>query len=180
MSKIIDKKVKSSLENLHIPTWNELPNIDLYLDQVVTLVNTDLSPYIFFNNDNNKDNNLVLSKTMINNYVKNNLIDAPIKKKYGKVQLAKLFVICVLKQVYSMNDIKSLITVALEGSDIAFAYNQFCRQFKKALNCTINREDFIDIDSASNDNKYLLKSVLLSCSYKIYTNNVLNNLKENY
>ncbi len=58
MSKIIDKKVKSSLENLHIPTWNELPNIDLYLDQVVTLVNSVLSPYIFFNNDNNKDNNL--------------------------------------------------------------------------------------------------------------------------
>ena len=50
MSKIIDKKVKSSLENLHIPTWNELPNIDLYLDQVVTLVNSVLSPYIFFNN----------------------------------------------------------------------------------------------------------------------------------
>ena len=67
MSKIIDKKVKSSLENLHIPTWNELPNIDLYLDQVVTLVNSVLSPYIFFNNHNNKDNNLVLSKTMINN-----------------------------------------------------------------------------------------------------------------
>lgn len=178
MNKLMNSNEKNSLENLHIPTWNELPNIDLYLDQVVTLVNTVLSPYIFFNSDNHKDNNLVLSKTMINNYVKNNLIDAPIKKKYGKVQLAKLFVICVLKQVYSMNDIKNLITVALEGSDIAFAYNQFCRQFKKALNCTINREDFIDLDSGNNDNKYLLKSVLLSCSYKIYTNNVLNYLKD--
>ena len=158
-----------SIEHFHIPRWEELPSVELYLDQVVKLINTCLSPYIFFNTEN-KENEL-LTKTMINNYVKNELIDAPIKKQYSKIQLSKLFVICVLKQVYSMQDIKNLINMALKFGTIESAYNQFCNLFEEALLCTYTRKDFID-KNASSDNMYLLKSVLLSCSYKIYVQNV--------
>lgn len=164
------------LDKFHIPRWNELPSIDLYLDQVVTLINSCLSPFIFFYSDcQNKENGL-LTKTMINNYVKNNLIEPPTKKQYSKVQLAKLFVICVLKQVYSMHDIKHLINIALTDSDIKTAYDKFCKLFEEALICTYTKKDFIDKYSR-NDNLYLLKSVLLSCSYKIYVQNV--SLKKN-
>ena len=58
---------------LHLPRWDELPNIDLYIDQVVTLINSTLSP--FLNNVNMEDVNLLLTKNMINNYVKNKIID---------------------------------------------------------------------------------------------------------
>lgn len=169
----MDSKNKKVIADLHIPRWNELPSIDLYLDQVVKLVDSTLSPYIFFNSEDKKDKNLVLSKTMINNYVKNNLIEAPVKKKYGKKQIAKLFVICVLKQVYSMSDIENLIEIGLKNFEISAAYNSFCCQFQKALKCTFEKKDFIDSNSALDYNRYLLKSVLLSCSYKIYTQNVL-------
>ena len=158
---------KISIEKFHIPRWNELPCIDLYLDQVVNLINSCLSPYIFFN-VNNKDENELLTKTMINNYVKNTLIEAPIKKQYSKLQISKLFVICVLKQAYSMQDIKKLIDIALTDTSAGIAYNKFCTLFEEALVCTYKRKDFIDTAS-TNDNLYLLKSVLLSCSYKIYT-----------
>lgn len=158
------------IDKFHIPRWNELPNIDLYLDQVVSLINSCLSPYIF-NGDYTKDENTLLTKTMINNYVKNNLIEAPIKKQYSKIQLSKLFVICVLKQVYSMQDIKTLINIALSDSTLELAYDKFCKLFEEALLCTYKRKDFIDKNSSS-DNLYLLKSVLLSCSYKIYVENV--------
>ena len=141
------------------------------MDQVVKLINSYLTPYIFFNNNYSKEENVLLSKTMINNYVKNNLIEAPIKKQYSKTQIAKLFVICVLKQVYSMQDIKNLIGIALKNSTIENAYDKFCNLFEQALRCTYNRKDFIDNNSSS-DNLYLLKSVLLSCSYKIYTQNI--------
>ena len=114
---------------------------------------------------------------MINNYVKNNLIDAPVKKQYSRVQLAKLFVICVLKQVYSMQDISMLIDTALKNYRIEIAYNQFCRLFEQALICTYTKKDFIDRGS-SNDYLYLLKSVLLSCSYKIYSKNIITNQKK--
>jgi len=159
-----------SVENFHIPRWNELPNIDLFLEQVVTLINSSLAPYIFLKN-NLKDENELLTKTMINNYVKNNIIEAPIKKQYSKIHISKLIVICVLKQVYSMQDIKTLIGIALRDSNIETAYNKFCNLFEEALQCTYNKRDFID-NMSSNDNLYLLKSVLLSCSYKIYVKNL--------
>jgi hypothetical protein len=119
-----------------------------------------------------KNENQILTKTMINNYVKNNLIEAPIKKKYSKIQCAKIFAICILKQVYSMNDIYNLINRALEHANVEHAYNRFCEQFEEALICAYNKEDFIDTN-ADDDNKYLLKSVLLSCCYKIYVQNII-------
>lgn len=165
-----------SVCTFHIPRWKELPNIELYLDQVVKLINSCLAPYINPNSDSEYESEL-LTKTMINNYVKNNLIDAPVKKQYSRVQLAKLFVICVLKQVYSMQDISMLIDTALENYRIEIAYNQFCRLFEQALICTYTKKDFIDRGS-SNDYLYLLKSVLLSCSYKIYSKNIITNQKK--
>ena len=138
--------------------------MDLYLDQVVNYLEKYLGQYTANTEDK------IITKTMINNYVKNELIEAPIKKQYSKVQLAKLFVICVLKQVYSMQDIKKLISMALEFAGIEASYNQFCNLFEEALLCTYTRKDFIDKNSSS-DNMYLLKSVLLSCSYKIYVQN---------
>ena len=157
------------INQFHMPRWNELPNVDLYLDQVVNLINSTLSPYIFLNNDKKKENIQVLTKTMINNYVKNNLIEAPEKKLYSKIQLAKLFVICILKQVYSMQDISTLISIALEKTTAPEKYDTFCNLFEKTLVCTFNQEDFIDTNT---ENSHLLKYVLFSCSYKIYVQNI--------
>ncbi len=166
------KKEPISLDKIHIPRWNELPNVDLYLDQVVTFINSSLSEFLTCNISSDKKENQILTKTMINNYVKNNLIDAPIKKKYSKIQCAKIFVICILKQVYSMNEIYTLIEIALTHSDVEHAYNRFCSLFEEALKCAYNKKDFIDNDSQQG-NKHLLKSVLLSCSYKIYVQNII-------
>ena len=169
------KKELISLDKVHIPRWNELPNVDLYLDQVVTFINSALSEFLYLNansDKSSKEENQIITKTMINNYVKNNLIEAPIKKKYSKIQCAKIFVICILKQVYSMSEIYNLIDIALKNSTVEHAYDRFCALFEQALTCAYNKEDFIDTDS-KNDNKYLLKSVLLSCSYKIYVQNVI-------
>lgn len=173
----MSRKKEINLDNFHIPRWNELPNVDLYLDQVVTLINSCLSPYIFFNDNYKKKENELLTKTMINNYVKNNLISAPIKKQYSKRHLARLFVICVLKQVYCMQDISNIIEIALSEADVENAYDNFCNLFEEALICTYARKDFID-KQHSNDNMYLIKSVLLSCSYKIYVQNTTHTFKD--
>lgn len=174
----MENKIQPSLSAFHIPRWNELPTVELYLDQVVKLINGILAPYINFNLDP-KDESELLTKTMINNYVKNNLIEPPVRKQYSRVQIAKLFVICVLKQVYSMQDINCLIDMALGYSKIEIAYNQFCKLFEQALICTYTKKDFIDNRSSRRDSMYLLKSVLLSCSYKIYVQNItLNEKKE--
>ena len=76
---------KEDIEKFHIPRWDELPDIDLYLDQVVTFIDKYLLYYLNnYNNqkDEKKEQN-VLTKTMINNYVKQKIMEAPIKKKYN-------------------------------------------------------------------------------------------------
>lgn len=161
-----------SIDKFHIPRWNELPNVDLYLDQIVNLINRSLKPFIFFNYTLDKEDSQLLTKTMINNYVKNNLIAAPVKKLYSKKQLAKLFVICVLKQVYSMQEIDILIKIALKDSSIPDTYDDFCNLFEDALRCAFGEKDFID-KSCSNEKIHLIKTTLLSCSYKIYVQNTI-------
>ena len=166
------KKQSISIENVHIPRWNELPNVDLYMDQILTFINSSLSECIKNGENEEKEKNQILTKTMINNYVKNNILEAPVKKKYSKTQCAKLFVICVLKQVFSMNEISSLINIALESTDISHAYNSFCSLFEEAVKSTFEKKEFSTVDT-SNEKRYLLKSVLLACSYKIYVQNLI-------
>ena len=72
----------SDIKNLHIPRWSELPEIDLYMDQVVTLINSKLVPFIY--NETKDGESQIITKTMINNYVKNNLVEPPVKKQYSK------------------------------------------------------------------------------------------------
>ncbi len=157
--------------NFHLPRWNELPNISLYLDQVVTLINETLAPCLFSFSTN--DENLILTKNMINNYVKNKVTEPPSKKKYSKTHLAKFLVICILKEVYKISDIQKLINLALEKSSIEIAYDNFCQLFEQALECVFFQKDFVD-KSSKNDDKYLLKTVLLSCAYSIYTKEEIN------
>ena len=67
-----NKKNLISLDKVHIPRWNELPNVDLYLDQVVTFINSSLEAFLPCNGGNDdKKENQILTKTMINNYVRN-------------------------------------------------------------------------------------------------------------
>ena len=94
------------------------------------------------------------------------------KSKLIFFNIILIFAICILKQVYSMNEIYNLIDRALKHTDVEHAYNRFCSLFEEALKCAFNKEDFADNDSVDG-NKYLLKSVLLSCSYKIYVQNVI-------
>ncbi len=102
----MDKDIKNldeEIKKFHLPRWNEIPEIDLYIDQVVSLLENYLSNYI--KSDNEKENS-VITKTMINNYVKHGVIKAPINKKYNKENIAYLFVVFILKQIYSIDEIK--------------------------------------------------------------------------
>ena len=72
------------------------------------------------------DDDKIITKTMINNYVKQGIMPAPEKKKYGKTHIAYLMVICILKQVYSIGDIGKLISETTRYFELSKAYNRFC------------------------------------------------------
>jgi len=151
--------------NFHIPRWEELPNIDLYMDQVVSFIEESLTD--LFPAKNDKEDKFI-TKTMINNYVKQGILNPPINKKYNRTHLARLIVICMLKQVYSINDINALITLALETSGIEISYNKFCMLVERAIDSTFKKEEFVYPNEELTNERYLLKTVVQTFVNKLY------------
>lgn len=167
MSKSTDSAL-NDIAKFHIPRWEELPTIALYLDQLVTLLEDYLLNYI--QDDNNKENKII-TKTMINNYVKHGILDAPNGKKYNKTHIAKLFVICILKQVYSINDIKELITLAIKTVPVEKAYNQFCLELENAIHSTFCVSKSTTKTDVTKE-QYILKNVVQSFANKLYVEKI--------
>ena len=102
-----------------LPLWNELPDIDLYMDQVISIV----AKYIAKGG---------LTPAMVNNYVKLGTIPAPVRKKYSRSHLAYLFMVCTLKQTLDMATIQKIVPVGLSDTDIETIYNSFVKNQSKA------------------------------------------------
>lgn len=184
------------ITNFHIPRWNELPDLDLYLDQISSLLEKYLSIYIKNQDkeqdeekiknkdkkrkdkkDKEKKDSKIITKAMINNYVNTKILDAPVNKKYNKIHIAKLFVISILKQIYSINDINNLINLALKTSKIETAYDEFCNELEKAIYSTFNYNKFEEYTADLPKEKYILKNVVKSFACKLYVEKayLLNN-----
>ncbi len=80
------------------PKWEDIPNIDLYLDQVLLYVNQVCAPI-------SPDKDKGLTASMVNNYVKHGYLTKPDKKKYQRKQIARLIAITTLKSVFSIQEI---------------------------------------------------------------------------
>lgn len=159
------------LLNHHMPRWNELPDIDLYLDQVVNYLERYLDIYSV-----NKEDKTI-TKTMINNYVKQGILPAPEKKKYNKTHIAYLLVTGILKQVYSINDIGNLILLTIKNYDVSKAYNRFCTNLEVSIKHVFNKKQFPNCEKMTEE-QYLLKNVVQSFANKLYVERkFLNNNK---
>ena len=99
-------EIRTLLENIKKISYikpNEIPNIDLYMDQVTTFMDQHLEKTKRYSEDK------LLTKTMINNYTKNDLLPSPVKKKYSKDHMVMLIFIYYLKNFLSITDIQSLV-----------------------------------------------------------------------
>jgi len=108
------------------PLWDALPDLGLYMDQVITFLERQLStlhPACM------KDK--IITPAMINNYVKMQVIPRPVSKKYERSHLAALLMLCTLKQVLPMDAIRRLL--ANQSEDIRTGYEAFCAQQRAAF-----------------------------------------------
>ncbi|MBE5842139.1 MAG: DUF1836 domain-containing protein [Butyrivibrio sp.] len=94
----------ASLGRIDTIPLDEIPNIDLYMDQLTTFMDERLKK-----TTRHPETDKILTKTMINNYAKNDLLPPPVRKKYSKDHLILLIFIYYLKSILSINDIQTLI-----------------------------------------------------------------------
>ena len=100
------------------PKWDELPDLELYLDQVLLYVNNVCGSSI-----SAADKGLTAS--MINNYVKHGYIAKPVKKKYQRHQIARLIAITTLKTVFSIQEISATLNMLHKSADSRELYDDF-------------------------------------------------------
>ena len=113
------------LDSLDYIKPEQIPNIDLYMDQVTTFMDEHLGQSKRYEDDK------VLTKTMINNYAKNNLLPSPEKKRYTREHMLMLIFIYYFKNILSITDIQKLLGPITAkyfkgepGKDMTYVYNE--------------------------------------------------------
>ena len=118
----------------HIPRWEQLPSIDLYMDQLLVYIANSLGAYFACTGTAG------LTKSMVNNYVKSKIVDAPVNKKYPRLSVAMLVVVCILKNCYATEEIGKLIRLGISLQDTQITYNRFCEAIENAVRLVFDGE----------------------------------------
>ena len=151
-----------------MPRYEELPRINLYLDQVIDEVVYILSP-LFGSNESKW-----ITHTMVGNYVKQGLLPRPLGKKYGKEHIAYLLYISIAKQVLSMDEIRRLVQIQRQSYPIETAYDYLCIEFENALRDIFRRESLCPPTYQTQDlEANVFRSTVLGVAFAIYTRKML-------
>ena len=121
-----------SLEQFDLPDWDSLPQLDLYMDQVILLLTRYLAPM-----ERGAEEKFVTA-SIINNYVRMKVMPPPVKKRYSRVHLAYLVVICTLKQSLSISCIRQLLPEDQSEASVRLVYEDFVEQYRSAADLIRN------------------------------------------
>ena len=102
--------------------YENIPEIELYMDQVTSYLENRMK--VFKEDDNDK----ILTKTMINNYVKAGIIEKPIKKKYNRDHMAKMIMVYFFKNIIPINDIEKIFETNMKTNEIYKRFNDIHRK----------------------------------------------------
>lgn len=123
----------SGMEKFDLPKWEQLPQLELYMDQVIILLKQYLAPL------HHGDEDKAVTASIINNYVRMKVVPAPVKKKYSRVHIASLIMICTLKQSLSISCIQRMLPPEQNEDEIAKLYNDFVQQYHVVQNVFIEQ-----------------------------------------
>ncbi|MBP1043034.1 DUF1836 domain-containing protein [Vagococcus sp. BWB3-3] len=166
---------QDSLRKIHLPRWQELPDIDIYMDQLVTLVVRYTSP---FKVDQQADP--LLTPAMVNNYVKQKLIPPPEKKKYNQRHLARLVIITILKQAFDLPIVQLGINWQTESGDYQKAYDQFCTQMEDTIQLFLVDDQTEKFELNVVDINFLpIQMATIALTSKLVAENTLQTLEKN-
>ena len=175
--------ITENLKRIDYIKPEEIPNIDLYMDQVTTFLDEHLS------GTKRRDEDKILTKTMINNYSKNNLLPPSVKKKYSKEHVLLLIFIYYFKSILSIKDIETVLAplrdkyfsdeAALSLSEL---YTEVCKLEKsriKPLSESVQEayessfSAFSNIEDDADQKELRLFAFICSLSFDVYLKKVM-------
>lgn len=126
MASVAHTAFAAGLKSFALPRYDDIPRIELYMDQLLGYLEETLGPLY-------ADNEKIITSSMVNNYVKQGMLAAAHSKKYTRSHIAYLIVICTLKQTFSIAEIERLIASQIASFETAVAYNYYCEAFENAV-----------------------------------------------
>ena len=120
--------------NYDLPTWEQIPDFGLYMEQVVTFLKNCLS-YM----ETSSEAESIITASAINNYVRKKIMPQPIKKRYYRTHIAYLIILCALKQSLSISEIQSMIPAEAGEEELKVFYTEFTERHKRAAGFFIER-----------------------------------------
>ena len=117
----------NKLAQFDLPDWESLPQLDLYMDQVILLLTRYLSPLDRYGEEK------AITASIINNYVPMKVMPPPVKKRYSRVHLAYLVIICTLKQSLSISCIQRMLPEDCSEGSVRTLYEAFVRQYRSSI-----------------------------------------------
>ena len=178
----VNKILENLINNMTLISPDDIPNISLYMDQVTTFMDNHLYSVKRFEDDK------ALTKTMINNYAKNDLLPSPEKKKYTKDHVLLLTFIYYFKSVLSISDIKKLLQpisdkffLTKDGASLEDIYNEVesymssisetvmadVKSKSEAANKSFDNDIFKELPTKDTDYLKLFKLISMLC-FDIY------------
>ena len=149
----------AAVRRFRLPRYQEIPTVGLYLEQTTKYISQYLDPL--------EEN--CLTNSMIANYVKRKLIENPVKKQYGREQIAYLFFIAVAKNVLSLDSLERFIRVQERTYSLDQAYDYFCDELENILAFVFGlKSSPDDVGVTRTDEKMMLRSTIIAFSHKIY------------
>ena len=168
MDKMIRDELSRSMCAFRLPRFHEIPDVGLYLEQTTKYVNQIIAPLGLGE----------VTGSMIRNYVKQDLLENPVKKQYSAGQIAHIIPIAILKPVVPLTAIAALFTRQQAVYTDEVAYNYFCEEMENILYHRFGLKETVeDIGVTSSVEKEMLRSAITAASHVVYLNACLRALK---
>lgn len=149
----------ASIRDFHMPRYQEIPDVGLYLDQTVKYINRSVAPLGYGE----------ITSSMVSNYVKKGYIPNPVKKQYDTEQIARLLFITIVKNSITMENIGRLFILQRNRYSPDIAYNYFCDELENVLMLTFGlKETYDQIGETDTREKQMLRSLIVAVANTIY------------
>ena len=162
-------RIAGSFRDFHLPRYQEIPDVGLYLEQAAKYISGCVSPL----------GDMALTGSMISNYVKKGLIASPVKKQYSRDQIAYLIFIAICKSMLSLDALEAFLRLQRQSYALQMSYDYFVLQFEILLLFTFELTDTADMfPETSSDGKRLLYTCIIAAVQKVYLEKYLEALTE--
>jgi len=169
MDQQIKDRISESIRDFHLPGYDEIPSVGLYLEQVTKYISDYLKPLA----------GVEITSSMISNYVKKKLVSNPVKKQYSQEQIAYLIFIAVVKTVVSIEDIRLMCSIQRKTYSAQRAYDYFCMELENMIQFVFDRKSELDMVGVDNSGeKVMLRNCIITVAHKVYLNALMAELRK--